>query len=89
MACSLIARTTEVTRQDANGRELYLKGTNPKGAWERTLTASGYPDFETHTERNEGEDYAHAKSIIKTADAEDVDAEVSLILIILCPNSLS
>ncbi|KAL7528232.1 hypothetical protein ACHAXR_004158 [Thalassiosira sp. AJA248-18] len=75
VACSLIARTTEITKQSDNGRELYLKGTNPKGAWERTLTASGYPDFETHPERKEGEDYSHMKKSIKTADSEDVDAE--------------
>lgn len=41
VACSLIARTTEITKQSKSGRELYLKGINPKGAWERTLTASG------------------------------------------------
>ncbi|KAL9190962.1 hypothetical protein ACHAXT_000668 [Thalassiosira profunda] len=75
VACSLIARTTEITKQSDNGRELYLKGTNPKGAWERTLSSSGYPDFETHSERREGEDYSHMKTSIKTADSEDVDAE--------------
>ena len=77
VACGLIARTTEITKQSDNGRELYLKGTNPKGAWERSLIASGYPDFETHPERKEGDDYSHTKTAIKTADAEDVDAEVS------------
>lgn len=83
VACSLIARTTELTKQSDNGRELFLKGTNPKGAWERTLTASGYPDFETHPERKEGEDYSHMKTSIKTADSEDVDAEVSYFLALL------
>ena len=75
VACSLIARTTEITKQSKNGRELYLKGTNPKGAWERVLVSSGYPDFETHSSRKEGTDYAHMKTSIKTADSEDVDAE--------------
>ena len=75
VACSLIARTTEITKQSKSGRELYLKGTNPKGAWERVLVASGYPDFETHSSRKEGSDYAHMKTSIKTADSEDVDAE--------------
>jgi hypothetical protein len=70
VACSLIGRTTEVTKQYDNGRKLYLKGTNPKGAWERTLTASGYPDFE-----KEQDDYLHLKTSIKTADSEDVVAE--------------
>ena len=75
VACGLIARTTELTKQTDNGRELYLKGTNPKGAWERTLFSSGYPDFDTEAHHKEGEDYSHSKSSIKTADAEDVDAE--------------
>ena len=75
VACGLIARTTEITKQSDNGRELFLKGTNPKGAWERSLTSSGYPDFETQSERTEGEDYSHTKTSIKTADSEDVDAE--------------
>mmetsp|Transcript_16188 Transcript_16188/g.34215 ORF Transcript_16188/g.34215 Transcript_16188/m.34215 type:complete len:600 (+) Transcript_16188:64-1863(+) len=75
VACGLIARTTEATKHSNNGRELYLKGTNPKGAWERTLTSSGYPDFDTQPEKKEGEDYSHVKTSIKTADSEDVDAE--------------
>jgi hypothetical protein len=44
VACSLISRTKEITKQSNNGRELYIKSINPKGAWERTLTASGFPD---------------------------------------------
>ena len=70
VACSLIGRTTEFTKQYDNGRKLYLKGTNPKGAWERTLTASGYPDFE-----KKQVDFLHLKTSIKTADSEDVFAE--------------
>lgn len=81
VACGVIARTTEITKQSDNGRELYLKGINPKGAWERTLTASGFPDFETHPERRDGEDFSHVKTLIKTADSEDVDAEVSILSI--------
>ena len=72
VACSLISRTTEITKQSDNGRELYLKGMNPKGAWERTLTASGYPDFGTKSNQT---DYTHMKKSIKTAESEDVDAE--------------
>jgi hypothetical protein len=72
VACSLISRTTEITKQSDNGRELYLKGINPKGAWERTLIASGFPDFETKSNQT---DYSHMKKSIKTADSEDVDAE--------------
>ena len=75
VACSLIGRTTEITRQSDGGRELYVKGVNPKGAWERTLTASGYPDFETHSERKAGRDYEHMRRSILTADSESVTAE--------------
>ena len=71
VACSLISRTTEITKQSNNGRELYLKGTNPKGAWERTLVASGFPDFETKLQA----DYSHMKMSIKTAESEEVQAE--------------
>ena len=72
VACSLIARTTEITKQSNNGRELYLEGINPKGAWKRTLASSGFPDFDT---RSNSGDYTHMKTSIKTADAEEVDAE--------------
>ena len=72
VACSLISRTSEITKQSDNGRGLYLKGINPKGAWERTLTASGFPDFETKINQT---DYSHMKKSIKTADSEEVDAE--------------
>lgn len=72
VACSLIARTTEITKQSRGGRELYLKGINPKGAWERVLVSSGYPDFETDGKQK---DFTHLKTSIKTADAEVVEAE--------------
>ncbi|KAL3811277.1 hypothetical protein ACHAXA_009277 [Cyclostephanos tholiformis] len=72
VACSLISRTTEITKQSHSGRELFLKGVNPKGAWERVITASGYPDFDTDSKQ---EDYSHVRTTIKTADSEDVDAE--------------
>ena len=75
VACSLISRTLEETKQFEGGRKLFLKGTNPKGCWERVLVASGYPDFKTHSAKKEGQDYQHSKSFIKTADAEDVSAE--------------
>ena len=75
VACSLISRTFEETKQSDGGRKLYLKGTNPKGAWERTLVSSGFPDFDTNSTKKEGMDYSHLKSSIKTADSEDVEAE--------------
>ena len=71
IACSVISRTTEVTRQTDSGRTLYLNGTNPKGNWERVLIASGRPDYSPH----EDEDFEHLRQPIKTADAEDVEAE--------------
>ena len=73
VACSLISRTKEITKQSNNGRELYIKSINPKGAWERTLTASGFPDF--GTAKSNQTDYEHTKAKIKTAESEEVDAE--------------
>ena len=70
IACSVISRTTEVTRQTDSGRTLYINGTNPKGNWERVLIASGRPDICMHEEI----DFAHFRQPIKTADAEDVEA---------------
>ena len=72
VACSLISRTKEITKQSDSGRELYIKSTNPKGAWERTLTASGFPDFETKSNQTE---YEHTKAKIKTAESEEVAVE--------------
>ncbi|EJK76217.1 hypothetical protein THAOC_02040 [Thalassiosira oceanica] len=71
IACSVISKTTEVTRQTDSGRTLYINGSNPKGNWERVLIASGRPDICTHEET----DYVHLRLPIKTADAEDVEAE--------------
>eukprot|EP00804_Cyclotella_cryptica_P028012 CCRYP_003872-RA/>CCRYP_003872-RA protein AED:0.47 eAED:0.59 QI:0/0/0/1/0/0/2/0/110 len=63
----LKSRTTEITKQTKSGRELYLKGVNPKGACECLLIASGYPDYETN--------YTPMNTTIETVDSEDVDAE--------------
>ncbi|KAL7492648.1 hypothetical protein ACHAWT_002598 [Skeletonema menzelii] len=73
VACSLISRTKEITKQSDNGRELYIKSINPKGTWERVLTSSGFPDFETESDKT---DYSqHKKTKIKTAESEEVTAE--------------
>jgi hypothetical protein len=64
VAISIIGMTTEETRQDENGRQLWIKGTNPRGAWERVLTAS------TDTEGDDRKLFA-----IQTIDKETVQAE--------------
>jgi hypothetical protein len=41
VAANLISFTTEQTVQSDQGRVLYIRGTNARGIWERTLVASG------------------------------------------------
>jgi hypothetical protein len=64
VALSIIGMTTEETRQDEDGRQLWIKGTNPRGAWERVLTAS------TDHDRDDQKYFA-----IQTIDNETVLAE--------------
>lgn len=37
IALSIVARTTEQTKQTSNGESLWIQGTNVRGTWERTL----------------------------------------------------
>lgn len=55
VAISIIGMTTEETRQDDNGRSLWIKGTNPRGVWERILRSSvdDIERFEIQTIDNE------------------------------------
>ena len=39
IALGIISRTTEFTQQTNNGRDLFIRGTNARGVWERTLVA--------------------------------------------------
>ena len=75
VALGVIGTTTEHTRQTADGRHLLIRGKNPRGVWERTLVASGYPDFDTHSSLTESVHYEHRKVTVQTADLEAVEAE--------------
>lgn len=75
VALGVIGNTTEHTQQTADGRRLLIRGKNPRGVWERTLVASGYPDFDTHSSLTESVHYEHKKIMVETADSEAVEAE--------------
>ena len=75
VALGVIGNTTEYTRQTHDGRRLLIRGKNPRGVWERTLVASGYPDFDTHSSLTESVHYEHKKITVETADSEAVEAE--------------
>ena len=79
----MISRTSERTRQSDGGRRLIVIGNNPKGSWERTLIASGYPDFPTPLcnlqlkgkEKEISSNYTHMQTTVLTADRESVQTE--------------
>lgn len=73
-AVVLIGNTREETRQGDGGRELYIKGINAKGIWERTLTSSGSDYDETLKPKSDGS-FDHLQVPIVTADSEKVVAE--------------
>lgn len=75
VAAQIVGRMNEVTLQSDEGRALLVRGTNPRGVWERTLVASGAPDLDTRSHRTEGEHYRHDVSIVTTPDGEKVEAE--------------
>jgi len=75
VALTVIGGTKEHTRQTRDGRALLIRGKNPRGVWERTLVASGYPDFDTHSTLRESVHYEHKKVPVETADSEAVEAE--------------
>jgi hypothetical protein len=67
VAVSIIAMTSEETKQTDNGKSLLIRGKNVRGVWDRTLEASGadigVDDFET------------LRVPVMTADSEKVEAE--------------
>ena len=61
VALSIVALTTESTKQTNNGKELLIKGQNLRGVWERTLVTESDNDADKNT--------------ITTADGEQVACE--------------
>ena len=72
-ALLIVGNTREETKQSDGGREMYIKGVNAKGVWERTLISSG-SDFDTTLLPNVDGSYDHVPVKILTADSEKVDA---------------
>lgn len=72
-ALLIVGNTREETKQGDGGREVYIRGVNAKGVWERTLISSG-SDFDTTLSPNEDGSYNHVPVQILTADSEKVDA---------------
>eukprot|EP00985_Skeletonema_marinoi_P005194 scaffold2235_cov201-Skeletonema_marinoi.AAC.11 len=72
-ALLIVGNTREETKQRDGGREVYIKGINAKGVWERTLKSSG-SDFDTTMTPNADGSYDHTPVKILTADSEKVDA---------------
>jgi len=69
VAVSIVEMTIENITQLDNGRELYIKGKNLRGIWERSLIASGSDNKNTFTGKE------HLKTEIVTADSENLMAE--------------
>mmetsp|Transcript_9304 Transcript_9304/g.28064 ORF Transcript_9304/g.28064 Transcript_9304/m.28064 type:complete len:339 (-) Transcript_9304:77-1093(-) len=72
IALSIISMTREETKQTNHGRDLWIKGTNTRGVWERTLHGSG-SCYDVHIE--DFDDYEHRTVPIVTADSEKVEAQ--------------
>uniref|UniRef100_A0A7S4QF01 Uncharacterized protein n=2 Tax=Ditylum brightwellii TaxID=49249 RepID=A0A7S4QF01_9STRA len=76
VALSIIGMTREHTAQEDSGRKLYIKGTNARGIWERTLKASGADFNGVHDyELGPDNDHKHGRVSLITADSEKVEAE--------------
>lgn len=69
VALSIVGLTTEETIHSEQGRELFIRGRNIRGVWERTLLAS------EGVVRGSDGNPKHERTPIKTADDEPVEAE--------------
>lgn len=67
VALTIVGMTTEETVQSDQGRSLYVRGTNARGVWERTLTASGADETKPA--------FTPVRTPILTIDKERVEAE--------------
>lgn len=67
VALTLIGVTTEQTEQKEDGRTLFIRGTNARGIWERTLITSGADKL--------NDQYTALHVPVDTADDERVEAE--------------
>lgn len=67
VALTLIGLTTEYTEQKEGGRTLFIRGTNARGVWERTLVTSGADMV--------NDQFSPLHVPVETADDERVEAE--------------
>lgn len=67
VALSIVGLTTEETIQSDNGRELFIRGRNVRGSWERSLVSSGADEANST--------YEPTFIPIVTADSETVYSE--------------
>ena len=67
IALNIIGITTEFTKQTDEGRTLLIRGTNARGVWERSLTASGADA--------QSEEYKRLYVRTTTADDEEAQSE--------------
>jgi hypothetical protein len=67
VALSIVGLTTEETIQRDDGRELFIRGRNVRGCWERSLASSGADEWSP--------EYEARRAPIVTADSETVYSE--------------
>lgn len=72
VALSIVGMTIEETRQSHQGRNLFIRGRNARGVWERTLQTTM---DESTNENNTNNAYKPTHYPIVTADNEQVIAE--------------
>jgi hypothetical protein len=72
VALSIVGMTTEETRQTDQGRNLFIRGRNVRGVWERTLQTCSNDTTTSGPSRNR---YLPTTHVIVTADDEKVEAE--------------
>eukprot|EP00804_Cyclotella_cryptica_P023878 CCRYP_010019-RB/>CCRYP_010019-RB protein AED:0.03 eAED:0.03 QI:721/1/1/1/1/0.66/3/533/398 len=72
VALTVIGSTREETKQMEGGQKLFIKGTNVRGSWERTLEASE-PSVLTGGNQTQHEVQGHVLKPMVTADDEEVE----------------
>ena len=78
VALSIVGLTTEETQQSHHGRQLWIRGKNARGVWERTLTTSGLEDNDNDDDATTSmllSLYTPVRTPIVTIDAEKVESE--------------
>lgn len=72
VARSVIGSTREETMQSEDGQKLFIRGTNVRGSWERTLEASEWADVRDDDDTYHAVVQGHELKPMTTADGESV-----------------